>query len=85
VNRLEVVHIVDDFIRTEFSVSPADSRFNRSADLFEDGYIDSVGVVELLEFLRERFHVQIPEEDLFSAEFGTIEGIAAIVCRLRGE
>jgi acyl carrier protein len=82
VNEHEVADSVEKFVRTEFSVSPADSRFDRSVDLFEDGYIDSVGVVELLEFLRHRFEVDVPEEDLFSSEFSSIEGIARIVVRL---
>jgi acyl carrier protein len=82
VNEHEVADAVETFARTEFSISPADSRFNRSVDLFEDGYIDSVGVVELLEFLRHRFAVDVPEEDLFSSEFSSVDGIARIVLRL---
>jgi acyl carrier protein len=48
------------------------------------GYIDSVGVVELLAFLTEEFKVTLPDEVLMSDEFSTIDGIAAIVVRLRG-
>lgn len=70
------------FVRTQFAVAPADTRFSRSAALFELGYVDSVGVVELLAFVREEFGVDIPDENLLSDEFASVDGIARIVCRL---
>ena len=79
----DVALAVEDFVRREFSVSTTDETFDHTVDLFEDGYVDSVGVIELLDFLRRTFEVEIPEEDLFSSEFSTIKGIARIVSRHR--
>jgi D-alanine--poly(phosphoribitol) ligase subunit 2 len=50
-------------------------------DLFERGYVDSVGFVELLEFLRQEFGVEVPDEDLLDDDFSNINGIALIVSR----
>ncbi len=72
---------IEEYIRSQFSVSPTDPGFDRSADLFEEGYVDSVGVVEVLEFLNEEFNVEIPDDDLLSDDFSTIAGIARIVAR----
>jgi acyl carrier protein len=72
---------IEKFIRTQFSVSATDPEFDREVDLFERGYIDSVGFVELLEFLRQEFDVEIPDEDLLDEDFSTINGIARIVSR----
>ena len=72
---------IEEFIRSQFSVSPTDPGFGRSADLFEEGYVDSVGVVEVLEFLNEEFDVEIPDDDLLSDDFSNIAGIAQIVAR----
>jgi acyl carrier protein len=72
---------IEEFIRTQFSVSPTDPRFDRGVDLFEAGYIDSMGIVELLEFLSQEFDVQIPDDDLLSDDFSSITGIAQIVSR----
>jgi acyl carrier protein len=79
----DVAHAIEAFVRDEFAVSPSDDTFDRTVDLFDDGYVDSVGVIELLEFIRASFSVEIPEEDLFSPDFSTIDGIAAIVTRAR--
>lgn len=76
---------IEEYIRTQFSVSPSDPGFGPEADLFEEGYVDSVGVVELLEFVGQEFAVEIPEEDLLSDDFSTLGGIARIVRRSLGE
>jgi acyl carrier protein len=73
---------IETFVRTQFDVDPADNGFGRAVDLFELGYVDSVGFAELLAFLDEEFGVNIPEDDLLSEEFLRIDGMAKIVSRL---
>jgi acyl carrier protein len=75
---------IESFIRTEFDVSPSDNGFGRTVDLFELGYIDSVGFAELLAFLAEEFGVDVPEDELLSESFARIDGMASIVHRLTG-
>ena len=79
----DVAAAVEEFARREFSIKPSDRRFDRTVDLFEDGYVDSIGVIELIQFLERTFGMEIPEADLFSPEFSTIDGIAKIVVRNR--
>jgi acyl carrier protein len=74
---------IETFIRTQFAISPSDPRFNRSALLFENGYVDSVGAVELLAFVQDAFRVTIPDDELLSDEFSTIDGIATVIDRLQ--
>jgi acyl carrier protein len=70
---------LENYIRTQFNVSPTDPSFDREADLFENGYVDSVGVVELLGFLQEEFRVEVPDDDILSDDFSNIAGIGRIV------
>lgn len=79
----EVAQRVEDYVRTQFRVAPSDTRFSRSQRLFDMGYVDSVGVVELLAFLTQEFRVHLPDEAIMADEFSTIDGIATIVVRLR--
>ncbi len=72
---------IEEFIRTQFKVSPTDPGFGREIDLFEEGYIDSVGFVELLEFLNKEFKVEISDDELLSDDFSSIAGMAGIVSR----
>jgi acyl carrier protein len=82
VNRPEVAERTEAFVRDTFSVAPDDPRFGRDVDLFEEGYVDSVGFTEVLAFIESEFGVEVPEEDLVSDEFASIDGMAHIVCRL---
>lgn len=79
--QVEVAERVEGYIRIQFRVAAGDARFSRSLPLFEAGYVDSVGVVELLTFISEEFAVDLPDDALMSDEFSTIDGIAAVVCR----
>ena len=73
---------IETFVRTQFEVDPGDDGFDRTIDLFELGYVDSVGFAELLAFIAEEFSVEVPEADLLSEDFLSIDGMARIVSRL---
>jgi D-alanine--poly(phosphoribitol) ligase subunit 2 len=81
-SRQDIAERIEIFVRTQFKVDPCDDGFDRTVALYDLGYVDSVGFVELLAFLEEEFGVSLPEEDLLSDEFLRIDGIAAIVSRL---
>jgi acyl carrier protein len=76
---------IEAYVRSQFEVDPSDDGFDRTVDLFELGYIDSVGFAELLAFLSEEFGVEVPEDDLLSDEFLRIDGMAMIVSRLTAD
>lgn len=82
VNQPEVAGRIEQFVRTQFSVSPDDPRFGRDVDLFEGSYVDSVGLAELLGFIEDEFGVAVPDDDLLSEDFASVDGIARTVCRL---
>ena len=73
---------LESFVRKQFRVADGDSEFSRDAHLFEGGYVDSAGVVELLMFIESTFGVTLGDEQVFSDEFTTINGISALVAAL---
>lgn len=81
-SRDDVERRLEDFVRDRFTVADSDDRFDRTVPLFQHGYVDSIGVVELLAFLEEEFDVHVPDDVLLDDSFETIEGIAATVVRL---
>jgi acyl carrier protein len=78
----EIAVALESFIRDRFEVAPDDPYFDRDTDLWTEGYVDSQGIVEILEFLQERFRVVIPNDLLFEPEFVRINGIGRLVARL---
>jgi acyl carrier protein len=81
-NERDTAARIERFVRDNFDVAPTDPRFGRAADLFEGGYVDSVGLTELLAFIEEEFSLEVPEEDLLSDEFATIDGMARVLARI---
>jgi acyl carrier protein len=82
VNQSDVAARTEAWVRVQFSVSPTDPRFGQDTDLFDKGYVDSVGLAELIGFLEDEFGVEIPDDLLVSDQFTTIDGISDAVCRL---
>jgi acyl carrier protein len=83
VSREHIAAQIESFVRIRFQVSPADRAFSRDVNLWEDGYVDSMGVVEMIQFLETTFDVVIPADALFAPEFTTISGIAGRVAALQ--
>lgn len=77
----ETADHLEVFIRTRYSISADDPGFTRDVDLFDLGYVDSIGLVELLAFINASFEVEIEDDDLLSDEFSNIHGMAKIVSR----
>src|SRR4051812_43032914 len=81
----DVAAKIERFVRDHFRVGQQDTRFSRSAALFDLGYVDSVGVIELLAFVEQQFRVRIPDDTLLSDEFTTIDGMAAVISRIAND
>jgi acyl carrier protein len=73
--------IVEEFIRTRFRVRSDDDHFSRDVNLWEEGYVDSAGVVEMIAFLEKTFAVTLPEEVLFDPDFTFVRGIARLIAK----
>lgn len=77
-SQAEIADVIERFIRQEFRIIE-DGASLREAHLFESGYVDSAGVVELIAFVESIFKISLDDEHVFSDEFTTIDGISAIV------
>ncbi|MFU8815280.1 MAG: phosphopantetheine-binding protein [Pseudomonadales bacterium] len=72
---------LEQFVRSAFAVDPTDPGFDRNIDLFEAGFVDSVGLTELLAFIGDEYGANISDEQLLSDEFASIDGMALVICR----
>ncbi|MEA2474943.1 MAG: hypothetical protein QOE06_2858 [Thermoleophilaceae bacterium] len=73
--------VLRDFIRRQFL-------FDESAELGDDDplfpdVIDSLGVMEVVDFVEEKFGVGIGEDDLLADNFKSLTAIASLVDRSR--
>jgi methoxymalonate biosynthesis acyl carrier protein len=83
---MEIAASIDEYIRRRFSVPADDADFNRDVHLFDYGYVDSFGAVDLTMFVESEFSVKISNEDMVVCPLTTINEIATFVDgRRRGE
>lgn len=47
--------------------------------LFEEGYFDSMGLLFLIEFINDEFHVDTKDDELVEANFKSINSIVAFI------
>jgi D-alanine--poly(phosphoribitol) ligase subunit 2 len=75
-----------DYIVERFAVPTNDSEFSDDVHLFDYGYVDSFGAVELISFVQKTFGIEISQTHLMAYPLNTISEIATFVSlRKRGE
>ncbi len=67
------------FVREKYKVADNDRDFNDAINLFDYGYVDSFGAVELIGFVESNFGIKIPESDLVVCPLDSIRTIAEYV------
>lgn len=74
--------LIREFLRRRFP-SPVVTTLDRHTPLFSSGVIDSFGVLELIAFLEDTFHITIDTTQHDLLEFDTLEKIEQLVSRER--
>lgn len=69
------------YIMEYASIEPDEPDFSDDVDLFDYGFVDSLGATEIVLFLEETFHVKITQADITLYPMNTINEIAGVVER----
>ena len=73
------------FIGERFTIPDSDQEFTDDVHLFDYGYIDSFGAVDLISYVKAQYSVEITDSDLIAYPLNTIREIATfVVKRLAG-
>lgn len=75
---MDTASVIRDYIRDELAVG--DAVVGDDTPLW-GGVVDSVGLMQLITFLEERFGTEISDDELTSTHFRTVADIAALVDR----
>src|SRR6185436_13615684 len=79
----DIARDLEGYLRQSSHIAEDDEHFSRDVNLWEEAYVDSVGVVELIVHLEGRWDVDLPDEVVFDPDFASVNGIARLVQRLR--
>lgn len=73
---------IRDFI---VACKPEHSGLTHDRPLITDGILDSLTIYRVAAFLRESWDVEVRDEDLVAANFGTVRAIAGLAERRRAD
>lgn len=51
----------------------------------ESGYVDSIGIIQFIAELEDKFSVEFTDDEIASEEFKTVGGVAGIIARKLGK
>jgi acyl carrier protein len=66
------------FLSDNFPLAGA-GRLDADESLIDSGFIDSLGVLELVEFVESHFRISVPDDELLPEHFDSVTGITRYV------
>ena len=72
---------IRSFIEENFLFQIGDQKLADNHSLLEAGVVDLTGVLELVAFLEDTFHLQIADKDIIPQNLDTVDAITAFVER----
>ena len=75
---MSIQETISEFIREHFEIGD-DPDFNNDVHLFNEGFVDSFGAVEIIHFIEENFNIKITQKDITLFPMNTVNEIAAVV------
>lgn len=74
---------LESFVCERFFISERIRPKLRTLHLWDEGIIDSAGVLELITFLEQTYSITISPDVIASPSFTTLDGISSVVMELR--
>ncbi|WP_305064892.1 acyl carrier protein [Methanococcoides sp.] len=77
-------HIKNDILDYLKNSSFMDSttRLNDNDSLTQNGIMDSIGILELMDYICEKYSIEIPEDMLTPEYFDSLQGITDLIVKL---
>jgi len=80
---MDVRPVVKGFIEEHFLYRKEEKDISNDESLLDSGFIDSMGIFELISFLEKEFNVDISDGEVIPENFETINNIMALINKKR--
>ena len=77
----QVKNVIVDYLKAN-SFMDRDAQLGDSDSLTQKGIIDSIGLLELMDYISEKYSIEIPEEMLTPENFDSLQGITNMITKL---
>lgn len=76
---MDVKSTIRQYIMEHFDIGTDDPDFSDDVDLFDYGFVDSLGATEIVLFLEHTFSVTITQKDITLYPMNTVSEISTVV------
>jgi len=80
-NEKDIVDIISQFIKNNFILNNQKENIDVNISLYEKRIIDSTGVLEIVDFLEEKFGIKIEDAELVPDNLDSIKKMSEFVQR----
>jgi acyl carrier protein len=77
----QVKNIIVDYLKAN-SFMDRDTKLEDTDSLTQKGIIDSIGLLELMDYISEKYSIEIPEDMLTPENFDSLQGITNMITKL---
>jgi acyl carrier protein len=77
----QVKNVIIDYLRAN-SFMDKETQLEDNDSLTQNGIIDSIGLLELMDYISEKYSIEIPEDMLTPENFDSLQGISNMVTKL---
>jgi acyl carrier protein len=81
----DLKRVIRDYVVKEYVEEGQDIEVTDTTPLISGGIVDSFSMVSLKRFLEKKYAIQIPDAQATPDAFDTVDRIAALVSRIRGD
>lgn len=75
---MNIENKIETYIRDYFEIGD-DPDLTLDTHLFDEGFVDSLGAVQIVSFVEETFNIEITQKDLTLYPMNTINEIAEVI------
>ena len=75
---MEISTKILEFVREHFDIGD-DHDYTPDVHLFDEGFVDSLGAVEIIAYVEEEFGIKITQKDITLYPMNTVNEIAKVV------
>ena len=80
-NEKDIVDIISQFIKNNFILDDQKQNIDENKSLYENRIVDSTGVLEIVDFLEEKFGIKIEDDELVPDNLDSIKKMSLFVQR----
>lgn len=81
---MEIERELRSFVIDNFLFGQADEAFSNADSFLEKGLIDSMGILTLVEFVKDKYSIVVEDEELVPENWDSVERIAGFVQKKLG-